>query len=119
MRLKTFSPSDVSGKKVLVRVDFNVPLADGKVSDDTRVKAHLATLRALIEAGAKVALVSHLGRPKGAVNMKYTLAPVAAVLEKLTGWQVRFVPDCVGSAVDDAVRGWKDNEVLLLENLRF
>lgn len=119
MRLKTFSPSDVAGKKVLVRVDFNVPLADGKVSDDTRIKAHLATLTALREAGAKIALVSHLGRPKGAVNMKYTLEPAGEELAKLTGWKVRFVPDCIGEKVDEAVADWKDGELLLLENVRF
>ena len=119
MRLKTFSPSDVAGKKVLVRVDFNVPLADGKVSDDTRIRAHLETLNALRDAGAKIALVSHLGRPKGAVNLKYTLEPVGEELAKLTGWNVRFVPDCVGEKVDEAVKNWPDGEVLLLENARF
>lgn len=119
MRLKTFSPSEVAGKKVLVRVDFNVPLADGQVSDDTRIKAHLPTLTALRDAGAKVALVSHLGRPKGTVNLKYTLEPVGKELAKLTGWTVRFVPDCIGEKVDEAVANWKDGEVLLLENVRF
>ena len=119
MRLKTFSPSDVAGKKVLVRVDFNVPLADGRVSDDTRIKAHLPTLTALREAGAKIALVSHLGRPKGTVNLKYTLEPVGEELAKLTGWSVRFVSDCIGEKVDEAVADWKDGEVLLLENVRF
>ena len=119
MRLKTFSPSDVAGKKVLVRVDFNVPLADGKVSDDTRIRAHLETLNALRDAGAKIALVSHLGRPKGTVNLKYTLEPVGEELAKLTGWNVRFVPDCVGEKVDEAVNNWRDGEVLLLENARF
>ncbi|MCF0247567.1 MAG: phosphoglycerate kinase, partial [Synergistes sp.] len=120
MRLKTFSPDDVKGKKVLVRVDFNVPLtADGKVSDDTRIKAHLPTLSALRDAGAKVALISHLGRPKGTVNLKYSLAPVAEELAKITGWPIRFVPDCIGEKVDEAVANWKDGEVLLLENVRF
>lgn len=119
MRLKTFSPSDVAGKKVLVRVDFNVPLADGQVSDDTRIKAHLPTLTALRDAGAKIALVSHLGRPKGTVNLKYTLEPVGKELAKLTGWTVRFVPDCIGEKVDEAVANWKEGEVLLLENVRF
>lgn len=119
MRLKTFSPSDVAGKKVLVRVDFNVPLAEGRVSDDTRIKAHLPTLTALREAGAKIALVSHLGRPKGTVNLKYTLEPVGEELAKLTGWPVRFVSDCIGEKVDEAVADWKDGEVLLLENVRF
>lgn len=119
MRLKTFSPSDVAGKKVLVRVDFNVPLANGRVSDDTRIKAHLPTLTALRDAGAKIALVSHLGRPKGTVNLKYTLEPVGEELAKLTGWPVRFVSDCIGEKVDEAVADWKDCEVLLLENVRF
>lgn len=119
MRLKTFSPSDVAGKKVLVRVDFNVPLADGRVSDATRIKAHLPTLNKLRDAGAKIALVSHLGRPKGKVNPKYTLEPVGKELAKITGWTVKFVPDCIGDKVAEAVKNWEDGEVLLLENARF
>ena len=91
MRLKTFSPSDVAGKKVLVRVDFNVPLAGGRVSDDTRIKAHLPTLTALREAGAKIALVSHLGRPKGTVNLKYTLEPVGEELLSQCGAAVDLI----------------------------
>ena len=100
-------------------MDFNVPLADGRVGDDTRIKAHLPTLTALRDAGAKIALVSHLGRPKGTVNLKYTLEPVGEELAKLTGWPVRFVSDCIGEKVDEAVADWKDGEVLLLENVRF
>ena len=119
MRLKTFSRQDVAGKKVLVRVDFNVPTADGRVSDCTRIKAHLPTLSELREYGARIALVSHLGRPKGTVNLKYSLAPVAEELAALTGWNVRFVPDCIGEEVDKAVSSWKEDEVLLLENVRF
>lgn len=119
MNLKTFSPGDVAGKKVLVRVDFNVPLADGRVSDDTRIKAHLPTLTALKNAGAQIALVSHLGRPKGKADPKYTLEPVGAELAKITGWNVRFVPDCIGAEVKKAVAGWKNGEILLLENVRF
>lgn len=119
MRLKTFAPGDVVGKKVLVRVDFNVPLADGNVSDTTRIAAHIPTLEALRKAGAKVALVSHLGRPKGQVNPKYTLKPVGEELARMTGWNVRFVADCIGPAVDKAVAEWSDGEVLLLENVRF
>lgn len=99
MRLKTFLPGDVTGKKVLVRVDFNVPLEDGKVADPTRICAHLPTLRALKAAGAKVALISHLGRPKGTADMKYSLKPVGEELANITGWDVRFVPECVGLAI--------------------
>ncbi|NLD06391.1 MAG: phosphoglycerate kinase [Synergistaceae bacterium] len=118
MKLKTFLPGDVTGKKVLVRVDFNVPLADGKVADTTRICAHLQTLRALKAAGAKVALVSHLGRPKGKIEMKYSLEPVGEELAKITGWNVRFVPECIGPEVEKAASEW-GNEVLLLENARF
>jgi len=119
MKLKTFSPADVAGKKVLVRVDFNVPLADGKVSDDTRIEAHLPTLRALMDAGANVSLVSHLGRPKGEKNIKYTLEPVGKELARLTGWNVRFVSDCIGPDVARAVASQAAGEILLLENVRF
>ena len=119
MELKAFSLSDVQGKKVLVRVDFNVPTADGAVSDDTRIRAHIPTIKALLEAGAKVALISHLGRPKGQVNLKYTLRPVGDELAKITGWNVKFVPDCIGEEVASAVSAWKEGEILLLENVRF
>lgn len=118
MKLKTFMPGDVSGKKILVRVDFNVPMIDGKVADTTRIAAHLQTLRALRAEGAKVALVSHLGRPKGKIDMAYSLEPVVEELAKLTGWNVRFVPECIGSKVEKAVSEW-GNEVILLENVRF
>lgn len=118
MKLKTFLPGDVTGKKVLVRVDFNVPLADGKVADSTRICAHLQTLRALKAAGAKVALVSHLGRPKGKTDPNYSLEPVGEELAKITGWNVRFVHECIGPEVEKATSEW-GNEVLLLENVRF
>jgi phosphoglycerate kinase len=118
MKLKTFLPGDVTGKKVLVRVDFNVPLADGKVADSTRICAHLQTLRALKAAGAKVALVSHLGRPKGKIDPNYSLEPLGEELAKITGWNVRFVPECIGPEVEKATSEW-GNEVLLLENVRF
>lgn len=119
MKLKTFAAPDVAGKKVLVRVDFNVPMADGKITDDTRIRAHLPALRALMDAGARIALVSHLGRPKGKVDLKYTLEPVGAELAKITGWQVHFVPDCVGDEVKSAADKWLGDEILLLENVRF
>ena len=118
MKLKTFLPGDVTGKKVLVRVDLNVPLSDGKVADPTRICAHLPTLRALKAAGAKVALISHLGRPKGTADMKYSLRPVGDELANITGWDVRFVPECIGPDVRKATSDW-GNEVLLLENVRF
>ncbi len=119
MHLKTFSPGDVAGKKVLVRVDFNVPISDGVVGDTMRIASHLPTLNALKEAGAKIALVSHLGRPKGQVNFKYSLSPVGEELARMTGWKVKFIPDCIGPEIDKAVASWKDGEVLLLENARF
>lgn len=119
MKLKTFSPGDVAGKKVLVRVDFNVPMADGKVTDGTRINAHLPTLSALKSAGAKIALISHLGRPKGKIDPKYTLEPVGAELERITGWKVRFVHDCIGGEVKKAANSWENGEILLLENVRF
>ena len=102
MKLKTFLPDDIIGKKVLVRVDFNVPLADGKVADSTRICAHLPTLRALKAAGAKVALISHLGRPKGKIDLKYSLEPVGEELAKITGWNVRFVHEWMGPEVQKA-----------------
>jgi len=118
MQLKTFSANDVACKKVLVRVDFNVPMKDGAVTDVTRIKAHLPLLNALKDAGAKITLCSHLGRPKGAVNLKYTLEPVGKKLAEITGWKVNFVEDCIGDKMAKAVAGQED-EINLLENLRF
>lgn len=120
MRLKTFTSEDVAGKKVLVRVDFNVPLtAEGKVSDDTRIQAHLPLIRTLREAGAKIALCSHLGRPKGVPVPKYSLASVAEELSKLCGCKARFVSDCVGGQAAEAADGMAPGDVIVLENLRF
>jgi phosphoglycerate kinase len=110
---------DVRGRRVLVRVDFNVPLKDGKVADDTRLRASVPTIKLLCEGGARVLLVSHLGRPDGKPDPKYSLGPVAPAFAELLGRPVRFVPACVGPAVESAARGLKDGEVLLLENVRF
>jgi len=113
---------DVAGKRVLVRVDFNVPLDDQQhITDDTRIRASLPTIQYLIEQNAAVILMSHLGRPKGGPNPKYSLAPVAAHLQELLGPDVpvHFVHDCIGTEVDDANAALQTGEVLLLENLRF
>ncbi|MEI6625704.1 MAG: phosphoglycerate kinase [Thermoleophilia bacterium] len=111
---------DVQGRRVLVRVDLNVPInADGSVGDDTRIRAALPTLNALREGGARVILMSHLGRPKGERNMAYTLAPVAAHLAELISAPVTFADDCVGTDAQTAVAALEDGGVLLLENLRF
>ncbi|MCA9751147.1 MAG: phosphoglycerate kinase, partial [Gemmatimonadetes bacterium] len=110
---------DVHGKRVLVRCDLNVPLKDGRVADDTRIVASLPTIRRLVEAGAKVVLMSHLGRPKGQAKPELSLAPVAKVLAAALGRPVQMAPDCVGSAVTSLVAGMKDGDIVLLENLRF
>lgn len=119
MQKKTIRDVDVHGKRVLARVDFNVPQdEEGRITDDTRIRAALPTIRALKEAGAKVILVSHLGRPKG-VTPKYTLAPVAARLSELLGQEVPLLPDCVGPEVAQRVNAMKPGDVVLLENVRF
>jgi phosphoglycerate kinase len=116
----TLRDLDVDGKRVLVRVDYNVPLADdGTVADDTRIVATLPTLRYLLEKGASVVLMSHLGRPKGKPDPKYSLAPVAKRLERLLRQPVKLAPDCTGPEVLALVEALKPGSVLLLENLRF
>ena len=110
---------DVAGKRVLVRVDFNVPLHEGSVTDDTRVRAALPTLRYLVDHGARVIIVSHLGRPKGEPDPQYSLRPVRGVLARLLGRNVHFVDRTVGSEVTEAVERMVDGELLMLENVRF
>ena len=110
----------VKGKRVLVRVDFNVPVdEERKITDDTRIKAALPTISYLVGEGAKVILVSHFGRPKGQVNPKYSLAPVAERLAELLGQKVTFASECIGEAVRQQVDSLTDGQVLLLENVRF
>jgi phosphoglycerate kinase len=117
---KTIDDVDLSGKKVFVRVDFNVPQDEtGAITDDRRIRAALPTIKALIEKKAKVILASHLGRPKGTRNPKYTLAPVAARLSELLGQTVPLAGDCIGPEVKTAVDALKPGEAILLENLRF
>jgi len=115
----TVKDVDVKGKRVLVRVDFNVPIADGAVTDDTRVRAALPTIRYLIDYGAKVILCSHLGRPKGEPDPQYSLRPVRRVLQRLIGRNVAFVDDIAGPDAQEAVSRMVDGEILMLENVRF
>ena len=110
---------DVSGRRVLVRADLNVPLHEGAVSDDTRIRASLPTLRKLRDAGARVIVCSHLGRPAGEPRPEYSLRPVHAELRRLLGGEVAFCADCVGDAAQAAAKKLANGEVLLLENLRF
>jgi len=109
----------LQGRRVLTRVDFNVPLKNGEVADDARLRAALPTLKHLREAGARTILMSHLGRPKGGVDPKQSLAPVARRLGELLGAEVAFAPDCVGAEAEGAAARVKSGGFLLLENLRF
>ena len=111
---------DVKGKRVFMRVDFNVPLNDaGEITDDTRIQASLPTIKYITEHGGRLILASHLGRPKGKVNPKMSLRPAATRLAQLLGQPVAFAADCIGEATEAVTEGLKDGDVLLLENLRF
>lgn len=120
MSLRTIdSLGELAGKRVIVRCDLNVPLRDRNITDDGRVRASLPTLRALIDKGARVIVISHLGRPDGAPDERYSLAPVATRLAELLGRPVGFAEDTVGTAATSAVAHLADGDIIVLENLRF
>ncbi len=119
MNKQTIRDFDASGKRIFVRCDFNVPLEEGRITDDRRIVAALPTLRYLKEHGGALILASHLGRPKGKPSPEFSLAPVAKRLSELLETEVRLLPDCVGSEVEAVCRAMRPGEVVLLENLRF
>jgi phosphoglycerate kinase len=119
MNKLTVEDLDLKGKRVLMRVDFNVPLEEGRVANDKRIRAALPTIKYIINASGKLILMSHLGRPKGRRVPELSLEPCVAVLGALLGRKVRFVDDCVGEAVEAAVESLGESDILLLENLRY
>ena len=119
MNKKTIEDVELKGKKVLVRCDFNVPMEDGKITDDNRITAAIPTIKYLMGQGAKVILCSHLGRPKGQVNEKYSLKPVASELTEKLGTDVKFANDVTGESAKSVTSSLSDGEVALLENVRF
>lgn len=119
MDKKTVKDIDLKGKRVFMRVDFNVPMADGKVTDDKRIKAALPTIKYVLEQGASLLLASHLGRPKGGPDPEFSLRAASEVLATLLGIPVKMAPDCVGPEVEAMAKDLKPGEVLMLENTRF
>lgn len=118
--MQTIHDLEVKGKKVLLRADFNVPMdAEKNITDDIRMRMVLPTIQLLIEKGAKLIICSHCGRPKGERNMEFSLAPIAAHLQTLTGMKVTLADDCIGEAAEKTINAAADNEIVLLENLRF
>ena len=117
--IRDIDTKDLKGKKVLVRCDFNVPLKDGKITDDTRIRAALPTIKYLLESGAKVVLCSHLGRPKGEVNEKYSMKPVAEKLSEELNLNIKFAEDVTGPSAKNMAEKLQEGEAGLLENVRF
>ena len=119
MQLNTIKEADLKGKRVLIRVDFNVPLKNGVVTDNTRIKAALPTVQYILEQGASLVVMSHFGRPKGQKNPDFSMAPIAKEFEKLLGKPVKLASDVIGPEVETEVKALQPGEVLLLENVRF
>ena len=119
MNKKTVKDIDLNGKRVLMRVDFNVPMQDDRVTDDKRIRASLPTIKYILDQGTSLILMSHLGRPKSAADSQFSLSPAAEVLSSLLGIPVKMAPDCVGAEVETMVKELKPGEVLMLENTRF
>ncbi|MCI0469665.1 MAG: phosphoglycerate kinase, partial [Nitrospirae bacterium] len=116
----TIEDLPIKGKRLFIRADFNVPLDNSLiVMDDRRIRSTLPTINYAIDEGAKVIIASHLGRPKGRIEPRYSLAPVAKRLQRLLNKEVHFAPDCVGPQVENMVSRMKDGDVIMLENLRF
>ncbi|MDC7247515.1 MAG: phosphoglycerate kinase, partial [Sphaerochaetaceae bacterium] len=120
MKLQTVKNIDLTGKRVLIRVDFNVPVKDGKVGDDTRIKSALPTIRYILEQeGTSLVVMSHFGRPKGKKNPDFSMAPIADRFSELLGKEVKLASDVISDEVTAQVEALKSGEVLLLENVRF
>src|SRR4051812_1323922 len=119
MAKKTVADVDVKGKRVLMRADFNVPLDGQTITDDRRIEQAMPTIKSIVERGGRLILMSHLGRPKGGPEPKYSLKPVAKRLSESLGKEVKFADDCIGPNVESMASALKDGDVLLLENLRF
>jgi len=120
MNKKTVRDVDLNGKRVLMRADFNVPIKDGVISDDKRIKATLPTIKYILEQGAALVLMSHLGRPAGTgYEAEFSLKPVADRLAELLGKPVKFAPDCIGAEVEAMAAALQPGQVMLLENVRF
>ena len=119
MNKKTVKDIDLKGKRVFMRVDFNVPMAEGKVADDKRIKAALPTIKYVLEQGASLLLASHLGRPKGGPDPEFSLKAASEVLAGLLGKPVAMAPDCVGPEVEKMAKALKPGDILMLENTRF
>src|SRR5881392_458355 len=119
MAKKTVAEVDVKGKRVLMRADFNVPIENGQITDDRRITQAMQTIRNVIDRGGRLILMSHLGRPKGGPEPKYSLKPVCDRLGQLLGKPIKFAEDCIGIPAEQSANSLKDGEILLLENLRF